>query len=258
MVVQRKPRRERPCTLIAGGLVVFLALCVLGMSGCGKTPADQPLSTGVGTPVDQASHTASPGPGIAPIALINSQTALRAYPGGLMTMAISTSPFAVTSFVVNYGLGVPSKDPGIVPRTTDASGVASWRWQVNLGARTGQWPLSISAILPDGFRTTKQVVVTVTLAPINVVGSQSILSAAPNGTMTLTVATAPRVGCALLLNFGPALPARAIRRRADSSGIATLTWRVDGKAIPGRWPVTLTVSLQDGESTSTAVSVTVL
>ncbi len=258
MVVRSKQRRERPCKLIVGGLVMFLTIYLIVMSGCGTTSPDQPLTAGVGTPVDQGSPTASSGSGIAAIKLINSQTTLSAYPGGFMTMAISTSPFAVTSFLVNYGLSTPSKDPGIVPRTTDANGVANWRWQVELGAHTGQWPLTISAILPNGSRTTKQVVVTVTLAPINVVGSQSTLGASPNGNMTLTIATAPRVSCTLLLNFGPGIPGRTLRRRADSNGIAILTWHVDGKAIPGRWPVILTVSLLDGESTSSSLSMTVL
>lgn len=258
MVVRNKQRREHPCKMIIGGLVVFLTLYLFVMSGCGTTAPDKPLTAEVSTPVDQGSPTASSASAIAAIELINSQTNLSAYPGGYMTMAISTSPFAISSFVVNYGLSTPSKSPGIVPLTTDAHGVANWRWQVELGAHTGVWPLSISAILPNGSRTTKQVNVTVTLAPINVVGSQSILNAFPNRIMTLTIATAPRVSCTLLLNYGPGIPGRTLIRRADSNGIAILTWHVDGKATPGRWPLILTVSLLDGESTSSSLSITVL
>ncbi len=258
MVVRNKQRREHPCKMIIGGLVVFLTLYLFVMSGCGTTPPDKPLTAEVGTPVDQVSPTASSGSGIAAIGLINSQTNLSAYPGGYMTMAISTSPFAVSSFLVNYGLSTPSKAPGVMPRTTDANGVANWRWQVELRAHTGQWPLTISAILPNGSRTTKQLSVTVTLAPANVVGSQSTLSAYPNGNMTLTIATAPQVICTLLLNFGPGIPAKTLRRKADSNGIAILTWHVENKAIPGRWPLNLTVSQLDGESTSSSLSMTVL
>src|SRR5260370_20793345 len=175
MVVRSKQRRERPCKLIVGGLVVFLTIYLFVMSGCGTTPRDQPLMAGVSTPVDQGSPTASSGSGIAAIQLINSQTTLSAYPGGFMTMAISTSPFAVTSFLVNYGLSTPSKDPGIVPRTTDANGVANWRWQVELAAHTGQCPLTISAILPNGSSTTKQDVVTFTLSPVNLIATPHTL-----------------------------------------------------------------------------------
>lgn len=258
MVVRSKQRRERPCKTIVGGLVVFLTLYLFVVSGCGTTPGDQPLMTGTGTPVDQGSPTASSGSRIAAIELINSQTNLSAYPGGYMTMAISTSPFAVSSFVVNYGLNTPSKAPGIGPRTTDANGIASWRWQVESGAHTGEWPLTISAILPNGSRTTKQVNVTVTFAPIDVVGSQSTLGAYPKGNMTLTIATAPQVTCSLQLNFGPAIPGKTLRRKADSNGIAILTWHVDSNATPGRWPLILTVSLVDGESASSSLSMTVL
>ena len=258
MVVRNKQWREHPCKMIIGGLVVFLTLYLFVMSGCGTTTPDQPLTTGVGTPVDQVSPTASSGSGIAAIQLINSQTNLSAYPGGYMTMAISTSPFAVSNFVVNYGLSTPSKSSGVVPRTTDANGVANWRWQVELSAHTGVWPLTISAILPNGSRTTKQVNVTVTLAPINVVGSQSTLGAYPKGNMTLTIATAPQVMCTLQLNFGPGIPGRILRRKADSNGIAILTWHVDSLATPGRWPLILSVSLVDGESTSSSLSMTVL
>jgi hypothetical protein len=258
MEVRSERRRERPCTMLVGGLVAFLTLYLLVMSGCGTTAPDQPLSAGVGTPLVQGSPVASPSSGIAPIELIQSQTNLSAYPGGYMTMAISTSPFAVSSFAVNYGLGAPSKAPGVVPRTTDAKGVANWRWQVELGARTGEWPLTISAILPDGSRTIKQVNVTVAFAPVNVVGSQSTLGAYPKGSMTLTIATAPRVSCTLQLNFGPGVPGRTLRRRADSNGTAVLTWRVDSQATPGRWPLILSVGLLDGESASSSLSITIL
>src|SRR5260370_8970126 len=103
MVVRSKQRRERPCKLIVGGLVVFLTIYLFVMSGCGTTPRDQPLTAGVGTPVDQGSPTASSGSGIAAIKFINSQTPLSAYPSGFITMAISTSPFAVPRFLVNSG-----------------------------------------------------------------------------------------------------------------------------------------------------------
>jgi hypothetical protein len=228
------------------------------MSGCGTTSPDQPLTSEAGTSVDQGSPTTSSGSGIGALKLLPSQTNLSAYPGGYMTLAISTSPFAVSSFVVHYGLNTPSRAPGIVPRTTDANGVANWRWQVELGAHTGQWPLTISAIIPNGSRTTKQVNVTVTRAPVNVVGSQSTLGAFPNGNMTLTIATAPQVNCTLLLNYGPGIPGRTFKRKADSNGIAILTWHVDPNATPGRWPSILTVRLLDGESTFTTVGITVL
>src|SRR5437764_13853402 len=107
-----------------------------------------------------------------------------------MTMTISTSPFAVCNFVVNYGLSTPSKAFGIIPRTADASGKASWRWQVDSGAHTGTWPLTISVMLANGAQATAKISAFVSLPPINVVGSQSNLIGRGKDNMMLTIATA--------------------------------------------------------------------
>lgn len=258
MLACSKRQGEHSYKMMAGGLTVFVMVCSFIFSGCGTVPLDQPLTASMDTPVDQGSPKVSSGSEIAPIELINSQTNLRAYPGGYMTMTISTSPYAISNFVVNYGLSTPDKATGNIPRTVDTNGIASWRWQVALGAHTGIWPLTISAILPNGSRTTKQVNVTVILAPINVVSSQSTLSNFPNGNMTLTIATAPQVTCTLLLNYGPGIPRRTLLRKADSNGMASWTWGVENKAAVGTWPLTVTVRLLDGESNSSQVNITIL
>jgi hypothetical protein len=249
---RRKRRRDALCATWLASLMLW----AVALSGCGSTAPDQPLLAGPGTTPVPGSPTQGSGEAVAAIQVVDSQTSLTAYPGGYMTLAITTSPFAVTSFVVNYGLSQPSRDPGIAPRTADAKGGADWRWQVELGAHSGQWPLTISALLPNGSRTTRQLTATVTLAPVSLVTSQSTLSAFPNGTMTLTIATAPQVSCILLLTYGPGT--KTVKSRADATGRAVLSWRVDSKATAGTWPQSLTVRQLDGESTTATVSTTVL
>src|SRR5712691_11262057 len=210
MVVGTKQKRQHSYKGMASGLALFLMLCLFLLSGCGSAnEPDHPLTMGTAAG-DQGSPTADTGnQGTSiPIYVVNGQSALSSYPGGFMTITVSTSPFAVCNFIVYYGLSTPSKTFGIIPRTADANGIASWHWQVDGNARTGVWPVNITATLPSGEHATSKVNVFVTLPPINVVTSQTNLSGPPNSDLMLTIATAPSVDCTLLLNFGPGIQSK--------------------------------------------------
>lgn len=252
----KRPGHPGPTSVIILSGLALLLLISFCLSACGSTPADHPLT--LGTPgSDQGSPTAGTGNSGIPIVLKNDQSSLTTYPGGFMTMTISTSPYAVCNFIVYYGLTTPSKTYGIVPRTADANGIATWKWQVDGKAHTGTWPLSISATLPSGAHSTTQVDVYVSLPPINVVSSQSILSGPAKSDMKLTIQTAPSVSCALLLNFGPGFDMKTLKAPAGGAGIAIWTWHVNDHANPGVFPLTVTVTLADGESTSIQVNMTI-
>ena len=242
-------------------LVTMLALCAIMFSGCGKPSVSdshpQLLGTGLAYASPTVSATGQGAQGIS-IKVIPARTNLSAYPGGFMTLAITTAPGALCSFVVAYGPGAASKDVGIVPVAADASGLARWRWQVEHLAHTGTWPLMITATLPNGARTTSQVQVTVTPAPINVVASQSLLAASPRQTMVLTVSTAPSIYCSLLLNYGPGRPSKTLNALANGQGIATWTWRVDSSAVSGNWPLTIIAVLGSGDRSYGQVDMTIL
>src|SRR2546428_6531090 len=193
-------RRKLPSCASSGSIihmsVLSLLVCLFVLSACGESsPPSHPLTTGDTTSTNDGSPTATGNPQsqILPITVDDTATNLSTYPGGSMDLKISTSPYAQCSFVVTYGQTTPSKAAGIIPQPANASGVVTWHWRVDTGAHTGTWPLTISAILPSGFRTTLQVNVTVTLAPISVVNSQTNLSAPLNGTMNLSIATVPEV-----------------------------------------------------------------
>jgi hypothetical protein len=158
---------------------------------------------------------------------------------------------------VYYGQSTPSKALGLVPRTTDSHGNASWNWQVAVNVHTGTWPLKVVATSPSGAVSTTTVNVTVTLPPISLLSSQSNLVAYPESNMVLTIATAPFVNCNLFLNYGPNT-VKTLRTSANVKGVAVWNWRVVKDAVAGVWPLTVTVVLPDGESTSTRVTVTVL
>ncbi len=233
--------------------------CMVVIASCGNTPPDKPLLTGISTPTQQAvastTNTSSHG---APIAVMADQSHLSAYPGGSMSLSISTSPYTICQFLVYYGQSTPSKSLGIIPRTTDANGKASWSWQVNPNVHTGTWPLKIIATAPNGAVSTSTVGINVIFPPINVVSSQTNLTGYPKDILTLTIATAPWVNCSLVLNFGPTIAAKTVHTSGGSKGIAVFNWHIDRSASAGVWPLTIMVSLPDGESSSTQVSMTVL
>jgi len=225
------------------------------MTACGvPAPPAKPLSSN-DTPITIASKSL-PTPTVQPIHVENNLSHLVAYPGGQMSMTISTNPNALCSLMIDYGSGIPSHNPGIAPSLADGNGIARWAWRVDGSAHTGWWPLTITAVLPNGASTTSQVSVLVALPPISIVSSN--LSAAPHGTMALTVATAPGATATLGLNYGPGRPTKFLHTGTNGFGAASWTWRVDDTAIAGTWPISVSVTLIDGESTSTQLSMTVL
>lgn len=258
MAAVREKQKNRSHIYVAGGRLLFLLFLLAVISGCGKTPPDRPLLDGAGTPTQAAAAptgTASRG---APISVVADQSQLTAYPGGNMSLSIVTSPFTVCQIVVSYGQSTPSKALGLVPRTTDAKGNASWNWQVALNVHTGTWPLKVVATSSSGAVSTTTVNVTLTLPPISLLNGQSNLVGYPKDNLLLTIATAPWVGCELLLNYGPATPLKTLRASANARGVAAWDWRVDRTATAGVWPLTVTAILPDGETTSIRVNVTIL
>lgn len=249
-------QRLRPYRIMWRG---FALICLFLFSSCGTTEPDRPLVTGTDTPTTQGSPTltANPSAQVLPIKVVQAQTHLSAYPGGNMTLTISTSPYAVCSFVVSYGLDTPSNDLGIIPRTADDKGMASWTWRVENAAHTGTWPLALSATLASGAKTAATINVYVVLPGISLVSSQSKLSAPPGGDITLTIATAPSMNSSVVVNYGPGVPGKTFTRRSDVNGIASWTWRVDTAASPGVYASTVSVTIPDGESSSIRVNITV-
>lgn len=237
-----------------GILTVF---CICCMTACGvPAPPAKPLNSN-DTSITIASKSL-PTTAVQPIHVENNLSHLVAYPGGQMSITISTNPNALCSLIIDYGRGIPSRNPGIAPSTADGSGTARWAWRVDGDAHTGWWPLTITAVLPNGASTTSQVSVLVAFPPISVVNSQTNLIAAPHGTMALTVATAPGATADLVLNYGPGRPTKFLHTGANGIGIASWTWRVDDTAVVGTWPISVSITLLDGESTATQLSMTVL
>lgn len=258
MAAVREKQKNRASIYVAGGRLLFLLFLLAVISGCGKTPPDQPLLNGTDTPTPSAAAPTGTATRGAPISIVSAQSQLTGYPGGSMSLSVVTSPFTVCQIVVSYGQSTPSKALGLIPRTTDAKGNASWTWQVALNVHTGAWPLKVVATSSSGAVSTTTVNITVTLPPISVIGGQSTLVGSPKSNLLLTIATAPGVNCALLLNYGPASPLKTIHTSANGKGIAVWNWRIDRTATAGVWPLTAMVILPDGETTSIRVDVTIL
>ena len=254
-----KRRRQNKGIAVSSGLALFLMICLFVLSGCGSSQSgqtDHPLTLNTPTGDQGGTATADTGSGI-PVVVVADQSTLSAYPGGFMTMTVSTTPYAVCNFLIYYGLSTPSKTYGIVPRTADANGIASWHWQVDSSAHTGSWPLSIAATVPSGKQSTAKIDVSVTLPPISVVASQTNLNGAPKSQLTLAIQTAPGLDCTLLLSFGPGSNSKTLKARSGAQGLGSWNWNVPKDASPGVWPLTITVFLHDGESTSNQVNMTI-
>lgn len=245
-----------PYTITIFCCIFFCSFLVVACGGV-PPPPQHPLSMG-NTPTAVSATKPTSSVNVQPIQVITTQSNIATYPGGQMHMTISTSPYAVCFFTVDYGRGILSKNAGIVPSTADAKGVASWTWRVDAQARTGTWPLTVSAVLPNGAKTSAQVNVTVTLPPLSVLTAQTNLSAQPGGNMVLVIATAPSLACTLTLNYGPTRPMKFLQSRANVNGVVSWMWRVDNLAVQGAWPLTVTATLADGEQTSTQVTMNVL
>ncbi len=261
MRVGTKGQKRNTGKVVTSGLALFLMICLLILSGCSGATKQNEQPFVLSTPTaDQGGNgtadTGTPDSGI-PIVVVQDQSTLSTYPGGFMTMTVTTTPFAVCNFLVYYGLSTPSKTYGIVPVTANASGLASWKWQVDPAAHTGSWPLKISATLPNGQQSTQTTDVAVTLPSIGVISSQSNLTGAAKSQLTLAIQTAPSVNCTLLLNFGPGASSKTLKARAGAQGLASWNWNVPKDASSGVWPLTVTVTLQDGESTAIQVNMTI-
>ena len=255
--IERKIQRLKRQSVYATSVGIFL-LCFL-LAACGTPPpAKHPLSqvNVRGTAGTGASGNTTDVTVIKAIQV--QQSNLSTYPGGQMSMTIVTSPYALCSFSVAYGKSTPSTNIGIVPHTANANGMVSWTWHVDGDVHTGTWPLTVSAVLPSGSHTTQTVQVHVVFPPITVVSNQTNLAAYPKNNMSLTISTAPNVQCALALNYGPTKPVKSLKSVADSNGVANWTWHVGSDAPIGVWPLTITVTLTDGEQGNAQVNMTVM
>jgi hypothetical protein len=188
---------------------------------------------------------------------MGAQSNLTAYPGGTMSLAITTSPFAVCSLEVAYGHTKPSQIPGATPATTSSSGAASWHWFVATNAHTGTWPLTISANLANGAKATAKVNVTVVFPPLGIVSSGSKLTVHAGGTLKLELQTGPSETVAVVYTFGAGKTSKSVTGRSNGKGLATLYWGVSSNVAPGVYPVTASEILADGEQASIQVNVVI-
>ena len=239
------------------GLAIPVMLCAFFLSSCGgSAPVDRPLITGTAT-FDVGESTSSARGKVAPIQVVGTQSNLTAYPGGTMSLAITTSPYAICSLEVAYGHTKPSQIPGAAPATASPGGAASWHWFVATNARTGTWPLTISANLASGAKTTAKVNVTVVFPPLGVVSSGSKLAVHAGGTLKLELQTAPSETVAVLYAFGAGKTSKTVTGHANGKGLAILYWGVSSNVAPGVYPVTASEILADGEQASIQVNVVI-
>jgi len=185
---------------------------------------------------------------IQPIQIVTAQSNLISYPNGPLTLTIATSPFAICNFLISYNLPTPSHAFGVVPKTADEHGIVTWRWQVEGKASMGTWPLSITASLVNGARTTKEANVSVKLPPVNLVSNKSVLTVVRKDDATLAIATAPFLNCTVTLSY--LKRAKVFEGVADANGFLSWTWRVEAGAPVGTTPLTVLATTGSGEHLS--------
>lgn len=250
----RSSRTAHKITMIAlvVGIIPLLAGC-LSLS----PQKDTPLGNGTASPTTASTLAASTAV-VRPISVVTSQTNLTTYAGGYMNLTITTSPYAVSTITISYGLKKASTASGMTPHVANTQGMVSWKWWVELDAHTGVWPLTIAAVLPNGSKTSTTVNVTVTFPPISIDSSQTQLSSHPNQGMQLTIVTAPEASCTIQYQYGPTQPFRSYTQQASWAGVVNWQWTVGKKVATGTYPLTVIVVLADGEQTSMQTTMTVL
>ena len=192
---------------------------------------------------------------IKPIEVITNQSRLTSYANGQMNLTITSSPYAICNFIVSYGMNMPSRAFGIKPVTADAYGLASWQWQVEGKAPTGNWPLKITATSVNGAQTSRTINVIVTLPPINLDSTTSTLSVARKAEATLAVLTAPFVSCTMTMDYTS--KSKTLKGRADSKGEMSWTWKVEAGTGPGIYPLIVAITTGSGEQEKVTFDITI-
>lgn len=228
------------------------------LTACNNQPSpDQPLTysnmiSGSATPATIATIQNK---AIQPIEIVADQSHVSSYANGKMSLTITTSPYAICNFLVSYGMNTPSRAFGIKPVTTDAHGLASWQWQVESKAATGIWPLELTATSVNGTQTKRSISVTVSLPPIHLDTTRSILKVTHKAIATLAIVTAPSTSCLVTIGY-PAHP-KTLKGTTDAHGAIIWTWRVEGSINPGAYPLIVTVTTGSGEQANATFSMVV-
>lgn len=90
---------------------------------------------------------------------------------------------------------------------------------------------------------------------------QSNLSTYAGGQMSMTIVTSPYALCSFSILYGKSTPSTNIGivpHTADPRGMVSWTWRVDGDAHTGTWPLTISAVLPSGARATRVVQVYVV
>lgn len=145
-------RRRRFLRMIIGIIVAVLLIgATLGFAYVwymGKTQPVQPAA------VTKTVATTAPAPATpvvdenAPVGVATQSFSSQVPRGGNASLSIRTRPQAACSIRVTYSTtpdqAKESKDGGLVPKTADMYGVASWTWTVEADRPGGAWPVEIT------------------------------------------------------------------------------------------------------------------
>jgi hypothetical protein len=189
------------------------------------------------------------------IEIVADQSHVSSYANGRMSLAITTSPYAICNFIVSYGMHTPSRAFGIKPMTADAHGLASWQWQVENKALTGIWPLELTATSINGTQTKHSISVVISLPPVHLDTTKSVLTVKRKASATLAIVTAPSTDCIMMMSY----PTRSktFKSTTDAHGTIRWTWRVEAEANPGTYPLIVTITTGSGEQANATFSIVV-
>jgi len=125
-----------------------------GLGYCSQCPDNQhcqggqPRLTGQQTlPSSELSGTQAES---LPVKLVSLTSPVR--PGGDAALTIQTVPNATCTITVRYKSG-PSTAKGLVPKTSDSQGRASWTWVIGSRTTPGTWPISVTCSVGERLGT---------------------------------------------------------------------------------------------------------
>jgi hypothetical protein len=144
-VYKREQRAQSLRRFTTGTLILVLLAIVVGVGytwymGRHKTAlANDPTPSRTIRPVLKPLKVSS----IAPVGVSTQMITSPIKAGDNASITIKTNPEADCTIVAKYN-NVPAQDSGLVAKSADEYGVASWAWTVAPSAPKGTWPVEVT------------------------------------------------------------------------------------------------------------------
>lgn len=129
---------------IAVLLVLFICAGLVYTWYQGRTPAVNTVTTSPTKTSTQTVQHVAPADNVQEGVSVQSLTS-PVEPGDNASISVKTNPGSWCTITVEYNK-VPSKDSGLIGKTADEYGTATWAWTVGPSTPVGKWPVTVTCL----------------------------------------------------------------------------------------------------------------